>query len=111
MMLATEVRDWLGNLPSGARVAVDDGGLCLVYVDPAGVADGDYLEVGGKPILPAECDDCTDGERFTNHYECGDCNVAWDDEWSCACDDECPECGKAYTPVRSIAFACPTCTA
>lgn len=36
-----------------------------------------------------------------NHYHCDDCGVSWSDEWSCACDDECPECGKAYTPEES----------
>ena len=42
----------------------------------------------------------TDGEpcRFTNHYRCDDCNVEWSDQWSCACDDECPECGADISP-------------
>lgn len=28
-------------------------------------------------------------------YECTDCDVTWQDVWSCACDDECPQCGAA----------------
>ena len=38
---------------------------------------------------------------FRNHYHCSDCDVSWDDEWSCACDDKCPECGTSYSPVSS----------
>lgn len=36
-----------------------------------------------------------DGEpcRFINHYECSECGTAWSDQWSCACNDECPQCG------------------
>lgn len=41
-----------------------------------------------------------DGEpcRFTNHYRCEECDEEWTDQWSCACDDECPRCGKAISP-------------
>lgn len=38
---------------------------------------------------------------FVNHYHCAECDVSWSDEWSCMCDDECPEYGKDYTPVSS----------
>ena len=39
----------------------------------------------------------SDGEpcRYINHYHCEECDVSWTDQWSCACDDECPECGHA----------------
>ena len=35
---------------------------------------------------------------YSNHYHCDDCDVSWDDEWSCAVDDECPQCGKDISP-------------
>jgi hypothetical protein len=35
---------------------------------------------------------------FTNYYFCDDCGVQWTDYWSCACDDECPNCGHAVSP-------------
>lgn len=38
---------------------------------------------------------------FRNHYACPTCDIAWEDEWDCQCDDECPECGVAYTPTHS----------
>jgi hypothetical protein len=29
---------------------------------------------------------------FTNHYVCPECRAVWESDWSCATDDECPEC-------------------
>jgi hypothetical protein len=36
--------------------------------------------------------------RFTNYYECPECNYEWQDEWDCACDDDCPNCGLTCSP-------------
>lgn len=39
---------------------------------------------------------------YRNKYVCGDCNTGWVDEWSCCCDDECPNCGSGdWSPVES----------
>lgn len=38
---------------------------------------------------------------YLNKYECEDCDVAWDDEWSCGCDDQCPNCGHDFSPYDS----------
>lgn len=39
---------------------------------------------------------------YRNHYHCGDCGTDWEDEWSCCCDDECPECGsRHWSPLES----------
>ena len=39
---------------------------------------------------------------YLNHYHCQDCNTAWSDEWSCGCDDDCPECGsRHWSPYES----------
>jgi len=39
---------------------------------------------------------------YRNHYHCGDCGTDWEDEWSCCCDDECPECGsRHWSPTES----------
>ncbi|HRX82357.1 MAG TPA: hypothetical protein P5307_24995, partial [Pirellulaceae bacterium] len=33
---------------------------------------------------------------------CPECAAVWDSEWSCACDDECPECDATnISPVYS----------
>lgn len=42
-----------------------------------------------------------DGSWFLNHYRCDDCGHQWSDEWSCTCDDDCPECGTTMTPTCS----------
>jgi len=33
---------------------------------------------------------------FLNHYSCERCGEDWTDEWSCMCDDDCPECGARH---------------
>jgi hypothetical protein len=39
---------------------------------------------------------------YRNHYHCGDCGTDWEDEWSCCCDDECPNCGSSdWSPYES----------
>jgi hypothetical protein len=40
---------------------------------------------------------------YRNYYRCdnGHKIVEWDDEWSCQCDDECPQCGIAISPYAS----------
>lgn len=43
---------------------------------------------------------------FVNYYECdhegtskaGEPAAAWEDAWSCACDDRCPCCNKSVSP-------------
>ena len=40
-------------------------------------------------------------EVFRNWYECSECGHEWEDVWSCACDDSCPECGTAIQPSSS----------
>lgn len=42
-----------------------------------------------------------DRDRYLNTYRCDDCGEEWENEWSCACDDECPECGTPYSPVST----------
>ena len=39
---------------------------------------------------------------FRNHYHCNKCGADWEDEWSCCCDDDCPECGsRHWSPLKS----------
>jgi hypothetical protein len=35
---------------------------------------------------------------FTNHYFCKYCDQEWSSQWSCAADDDCSGCGRAYSP-------------
>lgn len=39
---------------------------------------------------------------YNNLYVCPDCNAVWDSDWSCGCDDDCPECETSgISPVSS----------
>lgn len=29
-------------------------------------------------------------------YHCPACGHDWQDEWECACDDDCPNCGERH---------------
>lgn len=31
-----------------------------------------------------------------NSYTCPECGYDWEDEWSCAVDDDCPNCGERH---------------
>jgi hypothetical protein len=39
--------------------------------------------------------------QFLNQYHCVTCDVEWSDQWSATCDDKCPQCGAAHSPVSS----------
>lgn len=39
--------------------------------------------------------------RFTNHYHCPECDTSWHDDWHCACNDDCPDCGAEIEPEDS----------
>ncbi|WP_019025419.1 MULTISPECIES: hypothetical protein [unclassified Thioalkalivibrio] len=39
--------------------------------------------------------------RFLNYYRCEDCDTDWEDEWDSTCDDDCPSCGKDFSPYMS----------
>jgi len=38
---------------------------------------------------------------YLNEYHCEDCDVSWEDEWSCMCNDRCPKCDTETEPERS----------
>ncbi|HWE45553.1 MAG TPA: hypothetical protein VG407_05945 [Caulobacteraceae bacterium] len=48
-----------------------------------------------------DVDDNGEPIRFLNSYECDGCGCAWTDAWSATCDDRCPECNVACSPVQS----------
>lgn len=35
---------------------------------------------------------------FNKHYHCDNCGERWSDEWSCACNDRCPNCNHEIEP-------------
>ncbi len=38
---------------------------------------------------------------FRKSYWCDECEVGWTDEWSCACNDRCPECDAEIEPFEA----------
>lgn len=38
---------------------------------------------------------------YLNHYHCNACDISWQDEWSCKCNDRCPSCNKEIEPHES----------
>jgi predicted Zn-ribbon and HTH transcriptional regulator len=47
----------------------------------------------------AQSDD--EGRWFLIYYQCPDCGNDWHEEWSCACDSECPHCGARNIQATS----------
>ena len=39
---------------------------------------------------------------FRNEYFCEECQLDWADDWSCECNDRCPQCDLECEPVESI---------
>ena len=39
---------------------------------------------------------------YSNHYCCPYCQLEWQDEWDCECNDKCPTCTKEIEPYESI---------
>lgn len=39
--------------------------------------------------------------NYRNIYDCSRCGTHWEDEWSCMCDDRCPNCNLSNSPTES----------
>jgi hypothetical protein len=39
---------------------------------------------------------------FVKQHVCPRCATEWTDEWSCTCNDRCPECDLESSPVSSV---------
>ncbi|UGY23795.1 MULTISPECIES: hypothetical protein [Bradyrhizobium] len=103
-------------VPDGVRVIVKDYDVQD--------ADPDHLRDDRGPFTQDEwthrrlkspgCEHQHEGEphcqpAFLNSYHCDACDVSWEDQHSCGCDDECPECGTAISPETSEVIAACAC--
>ena len=61
----------------------------------------DSFEPGTPEELPGTPEEEEEPKVFTNHYRCP-CGKEWEDRWSCACNDKCPECNKEIEPHTSV---------
>lgn len=86
-----------GDIIPGLTVADEDAGDT---VDPMA---GERCETCACALESGQighCEDCA--PQFVNSYECPSCGHTWDDEYSCAVDEDCPSCGLRHiSPVSS----------
>lgn len=69
----------------------------------------EWVETSARPALDEDEAEQWDGPTdsdgapctLINHYTCPDCGEDWSDQWSSACDDDCPACGLTCSPERS----------
>jgi hypothetical protein len=52
---------------------------------------------GGAIFVRQELND----RAYTNLYLCPNDNMLWADDWSCMCNDRCPECNAEIEPFMS----------
>jgi len=52
--------------------------------------------------LNEEDEDEVMAQWFKKSYDCSRCGETWTDEWSCMCNDRCPECNVETEPTSSI---------
>src|ERR1700730_847209 len=68
------------------------------------------LEMKKRPDCTHQWDDESRCQpAFINHYECDYCRTAWQDAWSCGCDDECPSCHLDISQSYSEEIATRAC--
>jgi hypothetical protein len=44
---------------------------------------------------------------FEKYYHCPICDTEWTDEWSCLCNDKCPNCNAEIEPFDSVDLSRP----
>ena len=52
-------------------------------------------------------EDKTKAAWYENSYDCSECTATWTNEWSCMCNDRCPECDCETQPTSSIDLSQP----
>ena len=107
--------DAVHDAASAMASSVNNGGIAeqVAFLREQGWRPSDIIKcfapAGNDEAQQAEAvstDDAGEGQEksapwYVNHYHCVDCNHEWSDEWDCQCDDECPDCGTALSPLRS----------
>jgi len=61
----------------------------------------DVHAAGSPAPEPSEEGENEDRNRFINFYKCEECGHEWQDEWSCTCEDDCPECSARHMTPRT----------
>ncbi|OAI24207.1 hypothetical protein A1356_16105 [Methylomonas koyamae] len=69
----------------------------LAGLHPAGWRFPPITEGIAMSFLPAPVSEIL----YLNQYRCPYCQIQWDDEWNCACNDRCPSCNAEISPYHS----------
>jgi O-acetyl-ADP-ribose deacetylase (regulator of RNase III) len=86
----------------GSDLAGGNWDLILELIEEIWINNGFDVVVYeyGDPIKIAQ--DIEDERiKFHNYYHCLDCDTEWEDDWSCTCNDKCPDCNKEIEPYKS----------
>lgn len=92
---ARELFDTLDDLDGCGLVTVDNDLLARSVAERYGVKPEEVYD-------EYDPDTEDDEDAYENHYRCDDCSETWTCTGDSAHDDECPKCGKAYTPYKSV---------
>jgi hypothetical protein len=53
-------------------------------------------------LIPADDEEDVEApSTFVNYYRCPYDGTEWNDLWSCACNDRCPDCRAEIEPYHS----------
>ena len=114
-----QLSTWCGKTTLASRSEVVErfwcGSLALMFRLPRGrfivgyglgdgmlfrgelLTDCDEDEARRHALMVSECFaqlDAEDEERLLDiEYRCPECDHEWQEQWSCACDSQCPNCG------------------
>jgi hypothetical protein len=94
--IEVEIRDYTDDVEEWGKCKKDEEGdyyqeMIFPATEIKFSASGDNAFTD-EPIKP---------DMYLNYYRHNSCDVEWEDEHSCQCDDECPVCGAAISPYRS----------
>jgi len=112
-----QIRKAIEGLPDDASVCPDwydrvpddhEPGVALFAAEADEQAGRPYLSIK-VGLFYLDEDDGEDDTPLRIFYECPECDHEWEEEWTSACDSECPECGTTnISPVRYEDLTDPT---
>ena len=84
---------FVSKLNSLCRMTFEREMAALSAIDH--IERGESVEYEVIPLFAQnDAEDEADTERCLNiEYRCPNCGHEWEEQWSCACDSECPACG------------------
>jgi hypothetical protein len=85
----------------GGKPQICTEGKCEHFADVSEMDDNEIDELCESLNMDFEVEEEEDKDRYTNHYLCPNDSTRWDDNWSCMCNDRCPNCDAEIEPYAS----------